>query len=73
MVPWPHIGRQPDTSMNSTPMSQSGRVGGYSIEPDMTSCPRGSNISARRTQSCRAMKSSRRADMLAPSSNGAPP
>lgn len=28
MVPWPHIGRQPEVSMNSTPTSQSGRVGG---------------------------------------------
>jgi hypothetical protein len=28
IVPWPHIGRQPLTSMNSTAMSQSGRVEG---------------------------------------------
>ena len=51
MVPWPHIGRQPLTSIYSTPNSQSSRVGGYRMEPDMTSCPRGSNIRARRTQS----------------------
>ena len=28
MVPWPHIGRQPEVSMNRMAMSQSGRVGG---------------------------------------------
>ena len=28
MVPWPHIGRQPEVSMKSTATSQSGRVGG---------------------------------------------
>ena len=28
IVPWPHIGRQPQTSMNRMPMSQSARVGG---------------------------------------------
>ena len=28
IVPCPHIGRQPDTSMNSTPRSPSGVVGG---------------------------------------------
>ena len=28
MVPCPHIGRQPEVSMNRMPMSQSGRVGG---------------------------------------------
>ena len=28
MVPWPHIGRQPEVSINSTAMSQSSRVGG---------------------------------------------
>ena len=28
IVPCPHIGRQPETSMNSTPQSASSRVGG---------------------------------------------
>ena len=28
IVPWPHIGRQPEVSMNRMAMSQSGRVGG---------------------------------------------
>ena len=28
MVPWPHIGRQPEVSMNRMAMSQSSRVGG---------------------------------------------
>ncbi len=28
IVPWPHIGRQPETSMNRIAMSQSARVGG---------------------------------------------
>src|SRR5215207_2091072 len=28
IVPCPHIGRQPETSMNSTPQSASGRAGG---------------------------------------------
>ncbi len=28
MVPWPHIGRQPLTSMNRIAVSQSGRVEG---------------------------------------------
>lgn len=35
MVPWPHIGRQPETSMNKTPKSASGRVGGWSTAPLM--------------------------------------
>ena len=28
IVPWPHIGRQPEVSMNRMAMSQSSRVGG---------------------------------------------
>src|SRR4030095_5787066 len=39
IVPWPHIGRQPDTSMNSTPKSASGLVGGWRIAPDIAAWP----------------------------------
>ena len=35
IVPWPHIGRQPETSMKSTPQSASSRVGGCRIAPDI--------------------------------------
>ncbi len=73
MVPWPHIGRQPLTSMNSTPMSQSGRVDGYRMLPDITSCPRGSNIRARRTQSWSRTKISRFSAIGTCGSSGAPP
>ncbi len=51
IVPWPHIGRQPDTSMNSTPKSQSGRVGGCRIAPDIAEWPRGSHINSVRSPS----------------------
>ena len=35
IVPCPHIGRQPETSMKSTPQSASGRVEGCRIAPDI--------------------------------------
>ena len=48
MVPCPHIGRQPDTSMNTTPQSASARVGGCRIAPLIAEWPRGSYISSLR-------------------------
>ena len=39
IVPCPHIGRQPETSMNSTPQSASSRVGGWRIAPDIAPWP----------------------------------
>ena len=39
IVPCPHIGRHPDTSMKSTPKSASGRVGGCRIAPDIAEWP----------------------------------
>ena len=51
IVPCPHIGRQPDTSMNSTPKSASGRVGGWRIAPLIDAWPRGSYMSSFRTWS----------------------
>ena len=56
MVPCPHIGRQPETSMNTTPQSASGRVGGCRMAPLIAPCPRGSNMSSRRTSSMAATK-----------------
>ena len=35
IVPCPHIGRQPETSMKITPQSASGRSGGCRIAPDI--------------------------------------
>jgi hypothetical protein len=56
IVPCPHIGRQPETSMNSTPKSASGRVGGCRIAPLIEACPRGSYISRVRRWSRCSMK-----------------
>ncbi len=53
MVPCPHIGSSPETSMNRTPQSASGRVGGWRIAPLIAACPRGSYISqVRRWSRC---------------------
>ena len=73
MVPWPHIGRQPEVSMNRIATSQSSRVGGIRIEPDIMSWPRGSNIRLLRIQSNSARKWARRSIMVRPRSAGAPP
>jgi len=73
MGPWPHMGRQPLVSMDSTPMSQSSRDDGYRIDPDIPSWPRGSNISVRRTQSCSARKIWRFSATGTCGSSGAPP
>ena len=73
IVPCPHIGRQPDVSMNRMPISASVVVGGYRNPPDIMSWPRGSKHSPVRIQSKRVRKSCRRSDIDAPFSNGAPP
>src|SRR3954471_10640208 len=56
--------------MKRIPTSQSGRVGGYRMEPDIMSWPRGSNINPVRIQSYFARKCCRRSNMLEPSSCG---
>ncbi|BCB76722.1 hypothetical protein Pflav_031320 [Phytohabitans flavus] len=66
MVPWPHIGRQPLTSMNTTPQSASGRIGGWRIAPLIAACPRGSYISSVRRWSRLSMKCWRRSAIEAP-------
>ena len=73
IVPCPHIGRQPETSMNSTPQSASARVGGCRIAPDIAPWPRGSRISSRRRSSSSASKCSLRSSMLAPGIGPTPP
>ena len=73
IVPCPHIGRQPLTSMNSTPQSASSRVGGWRIAPDIAPCPRGSCISSRRTSSSSVSKCSLRSSIVSPGSAGIPP
>ena len=73
MVPWPHIGRQPETSMKSTPQSASSRVGGCRIAPDIAACPRGSRMSSRRRSSRSASKRSLRSSIVAPGSGPTPP
>ena len=73
IVPCPHIGRQPETSMKSTPQSASGRVGGCRIAPDIAACPRGSRISSRRRSSRSASKCSLRSSIVAPGSGPTPP
>lgn len=73
MVPWPHMGRQPETSMNSTPKSASGRVGGWRMAPDMAPCPRGSHMSRVRSPSRCAMNRCRRSAIVAPGRTPTPP
>ena len=73
IVPWPHIGSSPETSMNSTPQSASGRVGGCRIAPLIEPCPRGSHISSVRRSSAFSMNHSRRSAMLAPGITPNPP
>ena len=73
IVPWPHIGRQPDTSMNSTPKSASGWVGGCRIAPDMAPWPRGSRISSWRSSSWLDSNQSLRSSIVAPGSVATPP
>ncbi len=53
-------------------MSARGSHGGCSTQPDMTDPPRGSNISAVRTQSCSAASSCMRSSIVAPDSSGTP-
>jgi hypothetical protein len=73
IVPCPHIGRQPETSMNSTPQSASSRVGGCRIAPDMAEWPRGSRISRSRRSSISASKCSLRSSIVAPGIGPTPP
>jgi len=73
IVPCPHIGRHPDTSMNSTPTSASGRVGGCRIAPDIAPWPRGSRISSSRRSSLFASNHSLRSSIVAPGSVVTPP
>ena len=73
IVPCPHIGRQPETSMNSTPQSASGRVGGCRIAPDIAACPRGSRMSRSRRSSSSASKCSLRSSIVAPGIGPTPP
>ena len=73
IVPWPHIGRHPETSMKRTPQSASGRVGGWRIAPDIDACPRGSVMSRVRTSSEFSMNHVRRSAIVAPGSSPTPP
>ena len=73
IVPCPHIGRQPDTSMNSTPKSASGRVGGCRIAPLIAECPRGSYISSVRRWSRCSRKYRRRSAIVSPGITPTPP
>jgi hypothetical protein len=73
IVPCPHIGRQPDTSMKSTPQSASSRVGGWRIAPDIAAWPRGSRMSSRRSSSLSASKRSLRSSIVAPGNGPTPP
>lgn len=66
MVPCPHIGRHPDTSIYTTPQSASGRVGFCKIAPLMALCPRGSNINHWRQKSMCSMKCRRFSNIVAP-------
>ena len=73
IVPCPHMGRQPETSMKRTPQSASGRVGGWRIAPDMAECPRGSRMSRSRRSSISASKWSLRSSIVAPGIGPTPP
>ncbi len=73
MVPCPHIGKKPLTSMYSTPKSASGRVGGWRIAPLIAACPRGSSTRKRRNSSRCSMAYWRRSAMVAPGIGATPP
>ena len=66
IVPCPHIGRQPETSMNSTPQSASGRVGGCRIAPLIAAWPRGSYMSSVRRSSLFSRNQRRRSNIVSP-------
>ena len=68
-----HIGRHPLTSMKITPKSASSREGGWRIAPDMAPCPRGSNISSRRSPSSSRSNLSLRSSIVAPGTTPTPP
>jgi hypothetical protein len=72
MVPWPHIGRHPETSMKTTPTSASGRVEACRMAPDMALWPRGSCIRSVRRSSRWFMTNNRRSAMVAPGSSPTP-
>jgi hypothetical protein len=73
IAPCPHIGRHPDTSMNSTPTSASGRVGGCRMAPLIAAWPRGSNMSSLRSPSEFSTNHWRRSNIVAPGSVPTPP
>ena len=73
MVPWPHIGRQPEVSMNRMRDIAIVARRRMRIEPDMMSWPRGSNIRPVRIQSNSARKCARFSIMVAAFNCGPPP
>ena len=73
MVPWPHMGSSPETSMNSTPQSASSRIAGCRMAPLIALWPRGSRMSSRRSPSRFSMNQSRRCAMVFPGITPTPP
>ena len=73
IVPCPHIGSSPLTSMKRTPQSASGRVEGCRIAPDIAPWPRGSRISSSRSSSIDCSKWSLRSSIVAPGTGPTPP
>ena len=73
IVPWPHMGRHPETSMKITPQSQSSRVGGCRIAPLIAAWPRGSFTRNCRMWSRCSMKYRRFSFIVAPGTTPTPP
>ena len=73
IVPWPHIGSSPETSMKSTPQSASWRSGRLQDRADIAPWPRGSRISSSRSSSSSASKWSLRSSIVAPGIGPTPP
>ena len=73
IVPWPHIGRQPLTSMIDDSPVGVVATRGWRIAPDIAPWPRGSCIRSVRIQSRSRSKRSLRSSIVSPGSTPTPP
>jgi len=64
IVPWPHMWEYCVPSIQIRPASKPGSDGGVRNTPNMSRCPRGSSMSARRTQSYCSSKKARFSRMV---------
>ena len=71
-VPCTHMSTAPPPSMKTRPRSAPRVAGGTTTAPNITTCPRGSHMSARRVLSWRRRRSRERAFIVRPRSSGKP-